>query len=820
MKDKKLYLLTYDHGGYVLWKDEVKPRLKDILVWMEKYPKLKIGLDYESFTFDEFSRCDPEVVEMIKYLLEKYPDRVGLGATTYGQPLSLTISEESNVRQLTYAVRTNLEYFGKTPSVYAISEYALNNQTPQMLNLTGYKAAIMRSHVMGYGYPRTFDSAWGKWIGKDGSAIPSVPTYDKEGRGFNCTTLDNWIMSRWPSDEETVQSVEEFSEMFSKYSPLLMSRYDDLTQPIEKFTEMTVKKDNCQYILLEEIPEIYGKAEDELKTTDNDFHIQMPWGYCGNEIFNGVRKAEVEAVRAEKLNALVVMLGGASMKEKIDDAWKYVLAAEHHDVTICGLLDLSRRFIPASLEASDEVKENALGFIEKQFTGDKKSLLVINSNSFEIDEWFRVNVDDNYVVYDSDRKIDSEIIKTEEGYILNVHIVQEPFSIKRLTLKNEEESQVSSVCAWDENENILVTPLYRIKLSDTGIVYVDDIVNNERLIDNVKGELFTACIENENCTSQGIWTVKTTEFGAEAVQNGKIGSVPYIFGMRFNNKNPRIECFTKFEMHGEHVGRTGVKNGLNKSLTVDGHRHEEKLNFVMNLSLEKDRKLFRDVPFSLSDWNGAVRKTEDYWYDKDLILVDTEVSQEESFNSSTYMEGIYSIGLRDNNKGMSVFNRGCMGSLIQGNHVEIPLLYSNNYMCGTRILDGVFENEFALYPFRKAENTGDIFRAAYSYNYQPTVRMIGSGICCQNSFVFAEFVQEKGNVMLTTMYHENDYILARFCNYSDETETVSFVPSAGKVTGETDLLGNKTADIVNNELTFRPWEIKTVRICLEGEKDV
>lgn len=820
MKDKKLYLLTYDHGGYVLWKDEVKPRLRDIAVWMEKYPKLKIGLDYESFTFDEFSRCDPEVVDMIKELLEKYPDRVGLGATTYGQPLSLTISEESNARQLTYAVRTNLEYFGKTPSVYAISEYALNNQTPQLLKLTGHDAAIFRSHVMGYGYPRTFDSAWGRWIGKDGSEIPSVPTYDKEGRGFNCTTLDNWIMSRWPSDDETVQSVEEFSEMFSKYSPLLMSRYDDLTQPIEEFTKMTVEKDNCQYILLEEIPEIYGKAEDELKTTDNDFHIQMPWGYCGNEIFNGVRKAEVAAVQAEKLNALAVMLGGVSKKEKIDDAWKYVLAAEHHDVTICGLLDLSRRFIPNSLEASDEVRDNALSFIEKRFTDDKKSLLIINSNSFKVDEWVKVNVDDNYVVYDNNRKIESEVIQKDEGNILNVHIVQEPFSIKRLTLKNEETIETSSVCSWDEKENVLVTPIYRIKFSDTGIVYVDDIGNGERLIDNGQGELFTACIENENCSSQGVWNVKVSEFGAEAVQNGKIGSIPYTFEMRLNNKNPRIDCFVRFEMHGEHVGRTGVKNGLNKSLTVDGHRHEEKLNFVMNLSLGKDRKLFRDIPFSLSDWNGAVRKTEDYWYDKDLILVDTEVSQEESFNSTTYMEGIYSIGLRDKNKGMSVFNRGCMGSLIQGNRVEVPLLYSNNYMCGTRILEGVFENEFALYPFGKSETAGDIFREAYSYNYQPTVKMIGRGKCYEDNITFSEFVPEKGNVMLTTMYHENDYILARFCNYSDEEGLVSFVPSIGKVTDETDLLGNKLADINGNKLTFRPWEIKTVRICLGEESNV
>ena len=74
MEKKKLYILTYDHGGYVLWKDRVKPRLKEISGWMEKYPKLRIGLDYESFTFDEFSRCDPEVVEMTGDLLKKYPD--------------------------------------------------------------------------------------------------------------------------------------------------------------------------------------------------------------------------------------------------------------------------------------------------------------------------------------------------------------------------------------------------------------------------------------------------------------------------------------------------------------------------------------------------------------------------------------------------------------------------------------------------------------------------------------------------------------------------------------------------------------------------
>ena len=69
MKKEPLYILTYDHGGYILREKQVKPRLKDIMLRMKKYPKLRIGLDYESFTFDEFSRQDPEVVTMINFAL-------------------------------------------------------------------------------------------------------------------------------------------------------------------------------------------------------------------------------------------------------------------------------------------------------------------------------------------------------------------------------------------------------------------------------------------------------------------------------------------------------------------------------------------------------------------------------------------------------------------------------------------------------------------------------------------------------------------------------------------------------------------------------
>ena len=800
----KLYILTYEHGGYVLWGNWLKPRLKNISEWIEKYPKLRIGLDYESFTFDEYTKEDPEIVETVAELLKKYPDRVGLGATTYGQPLALTVSEESNARQLSYAVRTNLHYFGITPNVYSISEFALHNQTPQLISQCGYDAALLRSHVMGYGYPKNFDSAWGLWTGKDKTAIPAVPTYPEQGRGYNCTTLDNWILSRW-SEGEAGYEPEDFEEKFKKYKPLLASRYDDVCQPIERLTEYIESKDNYEYVLLEDIPEIYGEATDVLATTDNDFHVQMPWGYCGNEIFNGVRESEVGAVQAEKLNALSVMLGGQSLESLSEQGWKYAMAAQHHDVTICGLLDLARRFIPISLGYINDVKKQSLGVIASRFADkDSKSLVVTNLHSFPVDEWVQVAVE-------NECRADGTESEYNNGK-LSVHVTLGAFETKRYILCEGEKTEKSAF-SWHVECGELKTPVYTAKLNGNGVAYIAD-KNGRKIFDNGEGALFTAWIDGEDRISCGKWNVTVGAHSAVAVQTGKIGTVGYSFEMRFNGDSERIDCRASFEMHGEHVGRTDVTQGRPVPLTRNGHHHEDKLCFVMNACLDSDRRMVRDLPYSISDWNGAVLKTEEYWYPNDLILIDTEVSQEESFNSTTYMHGIYWLCLRDGKNGLAVFNRGCMGAAIQGNRMLIPLLYSNEYMCGTQILDGVYDDEFALYPFGAEMSDASLHTKALSYAYQPESVIVERGDGDLNAFTAAKFESKGGAVVLTSLYPENGYIYARFCNYSDEAASAQFNPAFGTADAETDLLGNVTAEVSDSKLNFRPWEIKTVRITL------
>lgn len=811
MENNPLYILTYDHGGYVLWADRVKPRLKNIREWMEKYPRLRIGLDYESFTFDEFMREDPEVVTMIGELLKDYPDRIGLGATTYGQPLSLYISDESNVRQLSLAVKTNLHYFGITPDVYCISEFALNNQSPQMLRKSGYKAAILRSHVMGYGYTKTFDVPWGIWVGKDKTGIPAVPVYHGQGRGYNCTTLDNWILSRWPDDTDI--SLEDFREIFKDYSPLLASRYDDLTQSIEKITAEIEKHDDYRYVLLEDIPSLYGEPTEILDTTDNDFHSQMPWGYCGNEIFNGIRQGETDCIQAEKLNSVSVMLGGENLQTDTQEAWKYILASQHHDVTICGLLDLARRFIPSSLELSAKVKEKSLKNIEKHFSHkNEKSLFVMNPHSFPVKTLIKTQCNEDFFIEGSICEItDENGTKT-----LSAEISLPPLTAKSIALTERKKEAVSEAFTVNEKNGTIDTPFYRLTLDEYGIKRILNKKTDKEIFTHSHGRLLTGHINGKDTFFEGAYRIKAHISFAEIVFSGYTGDIPCEFTMTLYRSIPRIDCrLTCKVKETDRIGRTDITENRPVPLTVNGHHHHDKLCFTFDLNAERNRKMYRDLPFSIAEWDGQLRLTEEYWYPDDRILIDTPVTPEESFNGITHLQGVNWIALRDNEKGLAVINKGCMGSAVQGNRVYIPLIYSNEYMCGTKILDGTFINEFSLLPLDNSLSNIDIHKMSMEYNMPVISLILNEGEGSTKELTMGEFISDNEGIILTALYPEDGKIVARACNFSDNSSTACIKLNKCTVTAEEDFLSNSISDITDGKLSFSAWEIKTISVKAE-----
>ena len=67
------YMLTYDHGGLILWgEDHFQEKLQNAISWLDKYPSFKIGLDNEAQIYDYFAEHNVALLDEIRQYLKQY----------------------------------------------------------------------------------------------------------------------------------------------------------------------------------------------------------------------------------------------------------------------------------------------------------------------------------------------------------------------------------------------------------------------------------------------------------------------------------------------------------------------------------------------------------------------------------------------------------------------------------------------------------------------------------------------------------------------------------------------------------------------------
>ena len=613
-----LYLLTYDHGGLVLWgSDHFVQYLRSAVEWLDRYPSFKIGLDNEAYTYDQMARANPEILQEIRTYLKKYAGRFGIGTCTYGQPLSVFVNEESNIRQISYALAADRRHFDCAPNVYLMSEHGMHSQIPQILKGFNFEGAIMRTHYMMYGYNPTFDAAIGWWVGLDGSRIPTIPTYKGQGAKFGITTVDNWILTRYPGSNAP-KSPADFRKEFAHINPLLATRADDAGLRREELVKEYEGKPGYKWILLEEIFPTFPAPKEDIETKPNDFIVRMPWGYCGNEIWNLSRRAEVAVLTAERAAVIALLAGGSNHQNELENAWKNLLVAQHHDIQICGLLDDARRFLPESINISEDVLKNSLQHIASQMSaGDNPQVVLLNPVSWRRKEWFEISVSlprgyaQNLQVMHGEKIISSAILAAD---------LHSDGSLRDIKLALSADMPGLSVCSYrltptevkpsDENEKLSVdsqnltitTPFMEVHFDPKGgISSMKDKRTGKELLESKKrSAFFTGRIEGKDIESRGLWALESARGGAPwalARESGLIGTIPYTLEMKFNADSPRIDCRVRFSFAGQRIGRI-TDNVRDPS---SGFVHEYKLRFKMFPALGSGAVGVRDLPFAVSE---------------------------------------------------------------------------------------------------------------------------------------------------------------------------------------------------------------------------
>ena len=798
--DDTTYMLTYDHGGLILWgSDHFRERLKNAIEWLDKYPGFKIGLDNEAQIYDYFAENKPALLDELKGYLQKYKGRFAIGSCTYGQPLSQFINDESNIRQIQYALDAERKYFNYRPPVYLMSEHAMHSQIPQIIKGFGFDGAIMRTHFMMYGYNPTFDVPIGWWAGLDGSKMATIPTYVGEGAEFGKTPIDNWILTRYPGKDSQV-SLEDYRKKFEHIKPLLASRADDSGLRKEELVKEYDKNPKFSWVLLDDLMGKYPKPQVDMITKPNDFVVRMPWGYCGNEIWNNSRKAETNVLIAERLAAMEVLNGGQSHEANLEIAWKNLLLAQHHDIQICGLLPDARRLLPLSQNNSQQTIDESMAWFAENMTAEGlKQVTVFNPLSWNQTRWIFADIAlnkgeaKNFIAKCGDQKIPVNIIssnKLSDGSVLDARIAFKvelaPLSFTSYSILPEEvpvEIEKSAI-QTDENSLVVLTPYYEIKLStDGGITSVKDRNTGAFITgDQKRVAFFEGKIEGVDCQSSGKWIIqKSSEYTpwVKMTEYGFISNIPYEFEMTLYEDNPRIDCKVKFDFNGQRIGL--LSNDLR-----DSHSpfvHEEKLRFKFFLNLDTSVVGIRDLPFAISETNNK------------------------------YVEGNYWTALSDGKSGIAFFNKGNMGSIREkDNSFSIPLTYALYYIWGTRMLVGSYSYEFAILPFKGNWRNADLHKRALEYSFQvPTIE--GKPNKGKLGYFVSPFtIEASKDIILTALYPQKDWIVARFFKSDDRTPITSLsFQKKGTQMAETNLDGKFIRNI-DGKMDFKPWEIKTFRI--------
>jgi alpha-mannosidase len=383
--------LYYTFGNHMHWVDmewlwgyHVLPdSVRDMLFFCAE-TGAKGNINFDGIGYEKLAVEAPEALQALKEAVQGGSIEV-VGAS-YGQPYGLFHGGESNVRQRVYGVRTTHRLLGVRPRTFWEEEFDFFPQLPQMLKGVGFQYASLffqwtwhTPHLP----KETLPAIW--WVGMDGSRLLTAP------RG----PLN---LHQWPEDfaellasplprEMPVPGIIQWLELMP--SPDWMCRAELMLPQLQALKAHPAYE--LRFVTLSDYLELArGHAEERYYTLDDVFH-GMSLGKNGDLFRRFSRKSEQQALTAETLSVLAGLCGrpypswDVYPTWELEEAWRELLAAQHHDNDECeGLCGhVGRRSYERSLGLSAHVVERTVKRLAERTKGAAGRLVVFNPLAWE-----------------------------------------------------------------------------------------------------------------------------------------------------------------------------------------------------------------------------------------------------------------------------------------------------------------------------------------------------------------------------------------------------------------------------------------------------
>ena len=350
---------------------------------MNQHPEWRLNLEIEPETWDSARTNAPAAYEAFRALAadQSAAGRIEFVNPAYGQCYLWNISGECVIQQFERGMRKIHEHFPDARfSTYSSEEPCFTSALPGILRSFGFTHAVLKNpNTCWGGYTRAFGGELVNWIGPDGTAISAVPRYGieslKPGSTWETIAAANgpgYVRAALAAgiQHPIGMCLQDAGWRFGPWLAKVGGAYAP--------TEYTTWRHYFNDVAVQE-------PGQDWRVGQEDVRVSLVWGaQVLQGIAQQVRRAETRIVQAEKLAAIAGVRAGTPWPAAaLDEAWRTLLLAQHHD---CWIVPYNGRpnntwadkvadWTAGTLRASDETIGRSTAVLAPQSTNRSRLFL-------------------------------------------------------------------------------------------------------------------------------------------------------------------------------------------------------------------------------------------------------------------------------------------------------------------------------------------------------------------------------------------------------------------------------------------------------------
>lgn len=771
-----VYFVDGYHGGiYGHYPVEWKTRF--LVDQLEEHPEWRIGLEIEPETWDTVQMRTPADYARFKGMAAD--KRVEFTNPAYAQPYCYNVSGESIIRQFAYGIRKIHSHFPDVEFVtYAVEEPCFTSSLPQILTLFGFKYATLKCpNTCWGGYTAPYGGELVNWFGPDGTSIRTSPRHACE----ELQPHSVWQTTSWGNETEYLDACKAagfehpvgmcYQDAGWKYGPWIGSG--------DKI------RNGSTYVTWREYFEQVAKdtkAED-YRFSQEDVRASLVWGsQVLQRIAQQVHQSENKLVMAEKMGTIANLSNGYRYDQQVmDEAWRTLMLAQHHDSWIVPYNGLNKKgtwadHIRQWTAATDELCDGIIAEAGNSFTsgktGNTVSLRIYNTLGVSRREIVTTTLPENFgngvVITDADGKKIEGFVNGANKLVFEATVPA--FGYATYLVKPDRKAAKadnSTASVAKQGEFILENDMYRIVIDpakggvirslvakkEDGKEFAD--VKSQHAIGELRGYFYEENAFHTSAESSAEVTLLSDNALEKSIRIcGQIASHPFTQTITIRKGQRHIDFDLHIDWkHNVGIGAYSQKDGFNaNSRAFYDDRYNLSVLFPAALSTPA---IYKDAPFD-------VCKSK---------LVDTRFSTWDAIKHNIILNWV-DLAEKDNGYGLTLLSDHTTSySYGSGRPLGLTVQFSGNGLWGRDyVIDGPTYIRYALVPHSKSWDAAGIQTESQRWN-EPLV----CTVLPQNVRGNASLIDIAGSgYQITTAYPENDDIVVRLYNAdgNDTSQTI------------------------------------------------